>query len=227
VRHTTFPNIVLPASYISESSPSGQLPFKPESMSWTDEEIAAIRTVLQKMTSIRIFNATDAEDLVQETLLTMVSKPPEAALEKGPLVWSLGILRRKVGNYYRKAQRYTPLNEQNAEVQQFLQSGSPEAKLLLEEMEGIVEGVLCRLPKSQQRALDLMLAGFNSGEIARLLHPERYQNVINSLHRGRKKIVRELARQGCLPGESNRVRKMKICRGKVRDTKRERVKALK
>ncbi|MDM7997696.1 MAG: sigma-70 family RNA polymerase sigma factor [Acidobacteriota bacterium] len=221
MRHTTFANRVLPASYISESSPLEEPPFKPESTGWTDDEIASIRAVLEKMTAIRIFNATDAEDLVQETLLTMVSKPPEAVLEKGPLVWSLGILRRKVGNYYRKTQRYTPLNEQDAEIQQLLRSVSPEAKLLLEEMERIVEGVLSRLPQSQRRALDLMLAGFTSGEIARLLQPERYQNVINSLYRGRKKIVRELARHGCIPGAPNGICKMKISRGKFGGAKRE------
>jgi len=224
VRHTPFPNIVLPASFISESSPPDKPRLKAGSTNWTDDEIASIRAVLQKMTAVRILNTTDAEDLVQETLLTMVSKLPETALEKGPLVWSLGILRRKVGNYYRKTQRYTPLNERNAETRQLRRSVSPEASLLLEEMERIVQDVLSRLPQSQQRALDLMLAGFSSGEIARLLHPERYQNVMNNLYRGRKKIVQELARHGFLPAAPNRIGKMKISRGRNKDVKQEQAK---
>ncbi len=215
----TFSLRVLPPSYISESSRQENPPFKQEPLGWTDEEIAAIRSVLQKLTSVRIFNLNDAEDLVQETLLTMISKSPETALRKGPLVWGLGILRRKVGNYYRKSRRYISLNEQNAGEQLFLHTLSPEGKLFLKEIETIVNGVLSQLPLSQKRALDLMLAGFNAGEIARLLHPARYQNVINSLHRGRKKLARELARHGYIPDSAAGMKKMKISRGKIKSAK--------
>ena len=78
---------------------------KPKLGDWSDQEIASIRNVLHRLTALRVMNAEDAEDLVQDTFLTMAMKCPEIELEKGLLIWSMGILRKKVGNYYRKAQR--------------------------------------------------------------------------------------------------------------------------
>ena len=214
MRHPAYPHVVLPASFISESFPFEEHRFNPEQLDWTDEEIAAIRIVLKRLTSIRISNANDAEDLVQDTLLTMISKHPGMALEKGPLAWGLGILRKKVGNYYRKTQRYASLNEQDAGVRQGIIIASPEVKVYQEELKTIVGAVLSRLPPSQRQALELMIAGFNAGEIARQLHPERYQNVINSLYRGRKKLARELAKYGYAPNTAAVIGKMKKSRGK-------------
>ena len=44
-----------------------------------------------------------------------------------------------------------------------------------------------------------MVSGLNAGEIARLLSPEPYQNVMNRLYRGRKKLARELIKCGFRP----------------------------
>ncbi len=52
-----------------------------EQFEWTENEIAAIRAVLQKLTAIRVLNPTDAEDLVQDTLVTMLTKYPGGELE--------------------------------------------------------------------------------------------------------------------------------------------------
>jgi hypothetical protein len=61
-----------------------------------------------------------------------------------------------------------------------------------------------------------MIAGFNAGEIARQLHPERYQNVINSLYRGRKKLARALAKYGYAPNGPAGMDRMKKSRGRSR-----------
>ena len=214
MRHPAYPHLILPHSFISEGSPLEEPEFSPEHLVWTDDEIAAIRAVLKKLTAIRVFNSNDAEDIVQETLLTMVSKHPGTVLEKGPLVWGLGILRKKVGNYYRKAQRYAPLRSQDADAQSCMQVVSPEAKLFQSELQTIVEAVLSQFPLSQRKALELMMAGFNAGEIAKFLHPERYQNVINNLYRGRKKLARELAKYGYVPNAATGMAKLKLSRGR-------------
>jgi RNA polymerase sigma factor (sigma-70 family) len=198
----------LPAFVAEESSLKGY-GVEPGQSAWTDDEIAAIRTALKRLTAIRILNANDAEDLIQETLLTMISKQPNKVLEKGPLVWSMGILRRKVGNYYRKIQRYAPLSEGERRSQKLWVTTTPEAGMFHAELQTIVEDVLSQLPDSQRQALELMVAGFNAGEIAQELHPERYQNVINRLFRGRKTLVKALVRHGYGP-----VGKMKRCGGK-------------
>jgi RNA polymerase sigma factor (sigma-70 family) len=179
-----------------------------------EEEIAAIRAVLHKLTSLRVVNPTDAEDLVQDTLLTLISKFP-GELEKGPLVWSLGILRKKVGNYYRRTQRFTYFSEQNPSTQQsvrdFTIEASPDSAVHYAELQELVEQALESFPASQRRAIELLIAGFNPGEIAELLIPERYQNVINHIHRGRKKLAKELAKYGYGPGAKAGMHTMKRC----------------
>jgi RNA polymerase sigma factor (sigma-70 family) len=167
---------------------------------WTDEEIAAIRVALQRLTALRILNANDAEDLVQDTLLTMVAKCPADELIKGPMAWSMGILRKKVGNYYRKAQRISIVKDYEipAErpVDNYVQPASPEAQVIHRELQEIIDRKLESLPPSQRRVMELLVAGFDTREIVQELHPERYQNVINRLYRGRKKLARELVKAG-------------------------------
>jgi hypothetical protein len=59
-----------------------------------------------------------------------------------------------------------------------------------------------------------LIAGHDSGEIVKQLHPERYQNVINRIYRGRKKIAKELAKFGYGPDAKAGMRSMKKCRPK-------------
>jgi RNA polymerase sigma factor (sigma-70 family) len=202
--------------FISEGS--AQYEFGPNPSGWTDDEIAAIRVVLQKLTAIRILNDTDAEDLVQDTLLTMIAKSPGPALQKGPLIWSMGILRNKVGNYYRKAQRYASLGQWESQAryqnERSTLEGSPEVTMLQEELQQIVDDTMARLPISQRQPLELLMTGLNTGEIVRQLQPERYQNVINRLHRGRKKMAKELAKYGYGPEAQTGMHQLKRCRMK-------------
>ena len=173
---------------------------KSASFPWTDEELAQIRLVLRKLTALRVENPEDAEDLVQETLLTMVRKAPEIDLEKGLLIWAMGILRKKVGNYYRRVQRSVPLDDRRiiiCDSRQYAQAvPSPEASLLHAELCTRIDAILEGLPAPERKAVDLYLAGTQTGEIVSLLHPERYQNIVNRLHRGRKKLAKELTRHG-------------------------------
>ena len=164
---------------------------------WTDDELNSIRLVLRKLTALRVGNPADAEDLVQETLLTMLRKTPEGDLEKGRLIWAMGILRRKVGNYYRRAQRFTLREEQVRYAWQGSSSfPTPESNLHHAELVDKIEGILLGLPPNERRPVDLYLAGRETGEIVSALRPERYQNIVNRLHRGRRKVARELARYG-------------------------------
>ena len=176
---------------------------RPKLGDWSDQEITSIRNVLHRLTALRVMNAEDAEDLVQDTFLTMAMKCPEIELEKGLLIWSMGILRKKVGNYYRRAQRNTPVNSDSASAVEFIpgdpSASSPEIKLHHEELSVLIYRVLATLPESHRQALELLLAGMRANEIVELLSPERYQNAINWLHRGRKKLARELARYGYGP----------------------------
>ena len=162
---------------------------------WSNEELARIRLVLQRLTSLRIENEADAEDLVQETLLTMTQKCPENGPDKGLLIWSMGILRKKIGNYYRKAQRYVPMEYAESSGRARI-SMSPEMRYLNSELARVIRKTLRGLPDRERRAMELCLAGLQAHEIAASLHPERYQNVINHLFRGRRKLAAQLETLG-------------------------------
>jgi len=160
-------------------------------------------------------NPNDAEDLVQDTLLTMITKHPGKELQKGNLVWGMGILRKKVGNYYRRTQRNAFLWTKETRIQRGTEhspvSASPETNLFHEELQNIIHQTLPQLPSSQRKAMELLLSGLEPAEIVKRLHPERYQNVINRLHRGRKKLAQELAKYGYGPHAQKGMRSMKRC----------------
>jgi RNA polymerase sigma factor (sigma-70 family) len=165
-------------------------------LAYSEQELAHIRLVLRKLTARRIGNPEDAEDVVQETLLTMVSKAPGIEIEKGMLIWAMGILRKKVGNYYRRARRASMLDREVRTTCGGFPSPSPESCLRHRELCTIIHGALSKFPPAERFAIDLYLEGKQTGEIARLMRPERYQNIVNRLHRGRKKLARELSRRG-------------------------------
>lgn len=201
-------------SFISENASCAEYEITPDPSQWDDEEIKAIRLVLQKLTALRVPDSNDAEDIVQDTLLTLITKCPQTGLEKGRLVWSMGILRNKVGNYYRKTQRYASGGAKESSRQTVpspSHAPSPEGGIFHEELQKIIDGTLAQLPSPQRQAMELLLAGFETREIANQLSPERYQNVINRLHRGRKKLAQELAKYGYGPDTKYGMRKMKKC----------------
>lgn len=170
---------------------------------WTDQDIERIRTVLCKLTALRIRNEEDAEDLVQETLLTATANFPGCALQKGLLVWCMGVLRKKVGNYYRKMNRFISLDDCGALAWRLclneVQAPAPEAELRLAELQILVERILSGFPADERRPTELYLSGLSTCEIAQMLYPERYQNVVNRIFRGRKKLARRLAKYGFAP----------------------------
>ncbi len=199
------------AFHISENSGAKEYESERGDFQWTENEIEAIRVVLQKLTKLRIMNISDAEDLVQDTLLTMIMKHPGNKLEKGLLVWSMGILRKKVGNYYRKVRRQVSFHKTDAgeqkQSQQSNQTTTPEMDVSHKELRAIIDETLAQFPPLQRQAMELLIAGFKTGEIVKRLQPERYQNVINRLHRGRRKLAKELAKYGYGPNPRTVFRK--------------------
>ena len=198
--------------FVAEKSPLES--FEKDRPEWADDEIAAIREALHKLALLRI-HFDDVEDLVQDTLLTIIAKPPSSELDKGLLVWSLGILRNKVGNYYRKSNRHSTVDNagvgEKAWSQKSVSFPSPESKAFDTELRTLVREKVAELPPSQREVMELLVAGFDSREIVSHLRPERYQNVINRIHRGRKKLARELAKYGYGPAA-----RMKRARGRKR-----------
>lgn len=174
---------------------------------WPEEELVRIRNVLRRLALLRVLHPEDAEDLVQETFLTMTLKCPQIELRRGLLVWGMGILHRKVGNYYRRGRRVLSLEAPKVreEAEKSLRQ-EPEALDLLRraEAEGLLRELIGRLPAEERVVMELVRAGLSTGQIAECLVPERYQNVVNRIHRGRRKLGRALARRGYRTGRSRR-----------------------
>ena len=172
----------------------------PRRKSWTEDELSHIRRELSKLTAVRIRNAADVEDIVQDTLLTLIRSCPGEELEKGPLVWSMGVLRNKIGNYYRKARYQAGSEEKEEKLEQCpaetADMVSPEETLINEELISVISGTVERLPQAQKTAMKMLIAGLRPHEIAKKMPQERYQTVINYLHRARKKLARELTQYG-------------------------------
>ncbi len=166
---------------------------------WPPEQLSRMRVIFRKLTSMRIVNPEDAEDIVQETFLTMAEKFPCVRLQKGLLVWGMGILRRKVGNYYRRANRTAGLDQEivDASVLRVVQSQpSPESHFRRAELQTLVQSLIRELPPRERIVMDLVLAGLATHEIVDLHYPEPYQNVTNRIHRARGRLLKRLAKYG-------------------------------
>ena len=189
--------------YICETIPFASRktsPSAPKLHDHTHEELASIRLVLRKLTSLRIANEQDAEDLVQDTFLTMTEKYPGGELKKNLLIWSMGILRKKVGNYYRKTRPHLPNPGGSVKVRRWnvgkVMTHSPESDLRHAELRLLVKRLIGEFPLPERRVLELRMAGLETREIALRLRPERYQNVVNRIYRGRRRLARQLIRYG-------------------------------
>src|SRR5262249_33786786 len=137
------------------------MPPSPELDEWPAEELERIRSIFSKLTRQRVDNPEDAEDLVQETFLTMATRCPQVDIEKGLLIWGLGVLRRKVGNYYRRIQRQgdvivDSLSDDGVEAQV---SATAEAALSHAELLRIVDDIVASFPPHEKEVMDLMLEG--------------------------------------------------------------------
>jgi DNA-directed RNA polymerase specialized sigma24 family protein len=71
-----------------------------------------------------------------------------------------------------------------------------EAMIHQAELRQLVDIILQNFPLPERAVLLLMFDGLSTIEIAELLYPERYQNVVNRLHRGRKRLCKELRKYG-------------------------------
>jgi RNA polymerase sigma factor (sigma-70 family) len=178
-----------------------RMPSSPELDEWPVEELERIRSIFSKLTRRRVDNPADAEDLVQETFLTMAARCPQVDIEKGLLIWGLGVLRRKVGNYYRRTQRHgavivESLSDEAVEAQV---TATAESALNHAELLRLVDDIVARFPPHEKEVVALMLEGLATSEIVEELRSQRYQTVVNRAHRGRRKLHRELAKHGYGP----------------------------
>lgn len=64
-----------------------------------------LREIFTAVAKRRVRNERDAEEIVQDTLVTVLEKAAAQTFEKGFLQWAFGVLRNKIGNHYQKQGR--------------------------------------------------------------------------------------------------------------------------
>jgi len=192
---------------VCESMRSEELPFAPRRLSdWPDDELSRIHGELRRLARRRVDNADDVEDLVQDTFLTMLEKYPQEELRKGLQVWSLGILRNKIGNYYKRARRENSARDlhvrgPNPGTNRW-SAALPDTTVRYGDLRILLRRLISDYDPAAKAVMELFFEGLKAAEIGSFMEPQLYQTVVSRLHRGRRTLVRRLTRFGYRPENS-------------------------
>lgn len=125
---------------------------------------------------------TDAEDILQEVLLSLFTAAPAFENREHEKRWIIRVTLNKGKNHRRFFLRHPVLALEEADRCYIAQE--PEHHTLRE--------AVAMLPRNWRRAIDLYYyEGFSAGEIADLMHTKE-STVRTWLHRGRKKLRESL-----------------------------------
>ncbi|MFP3986563.1 sigma-70 family RNA polymerase sigma factor [Streptomyces sp. E11-3] len=142
----------------------------------------------------------DAEDLVQETLLRAY-RAVDRFDGRHPRAWLLTIMRRAEVNRHRRRRPHL-LDDPDRDLERLgptSTEGSPEAVVVGEAFDEVVDEALAALPDKHRKVVQLVdIDGLSYAETARLLDiPEG--TVMSRLHRARKRIRARLTAAGLAP----------------------------
>jgi RNA polymerase sigma factor (sigma-70 family) len=150
----------------------------------------------------RIWNPTmdpaeirrDAQDIVQETFLTIAEKYQHMQPKPSFFPWAFGILRNKTGDYFRKRVR-------ERSMQEHLHGLDPPSseqttdEVIGRELHQLLVDTLTRLPVDYQTILLALLEGFLTRDILGMFKNIPRGTFDNKLHRLRARL-KELLREG-------------------------------
>jgi RNA polymerase sigma factor (sigma-70 family) len=192
-----------PRSPRSRRHPEPRNAVRHEQADWNNEELTRIRVALRRLTKVRVANSDDVEDLVQETLLTMIEKHPGDGLQKGLFIWSLGILRNKIGNYYKRVRREGRIRgfpvPEHGPSHCSGHHATPESPLLYGDLRILLRRLMEDYGPAEKAVMELFFEGLKPAEIGVRMQPQSYQTVISRLHRGRLRLARRLEKLGYRP----------------------------
>lgn len=111
----------------------------------------------------------EAEDLVQETFLTLYNTPPERTTDQGVVAWLCRIALNRGYNVLRSTRRAQQRMERVGMMEMLVESDDPHVLALRAEERAFVRSLLARLPERQSKILLLRYAGLSYTEIAATL----------------------------------------------------------
>ncbi len=90
-------------------------------------DLTKLREIFLALAKRRVRDEQDAEEIVQDALMTVVEKSASQTFEKSFLQWAFGVLRNKIGNYYQQRERrHRTTEEMTEDTERTLQSGLPD-----------------------------------------------------------------------------------------------------
>ncbi len=179
----------------------------------TDRTGQQLREQLTRYVHKRVSNHSDAEDLLQDILLKVLSNPGPAEADK-LLYWVFAIARNQLTDYYRARGR----NNHNVSLEEEQMPAADEEDIsagVKEALRGVLGELIGELSEQDQHALRTVdLNGTSQKDFALGLGVE-YTTAKSRVQRARKRLRRalercckiELDRRGaptaCKPGEGN------------------------
>lgn len=139
----------------------------------------------------RVDNLEDAEEIFQETFISVFTALPFYSARSSLLTWICGIAKHEVADYYRKRRLKTIVFSLFPSLQKFVSLAlDPEGILEEKELKAKIKKVLTILAEGYAQVLRLKyIEGFSVRQIARKLG-ETEKAIESRLTRARKAFVR-------------------------------------
>lgn len=145
-------------------------------------------------------NASDAQDLVQDTCIAACEHPADVGAADQPLRWLLRVLHNRFidRTRHQKRSRLIGLDEADASSPLICDAPGPEEALLRTDAEQALEAAYLKLEDMQRTLLVLRAEGYDLTEIEAITGVHR--EVLRArLHRARRSLARHLAQQAATP----------------------------
>jgi len=147
----------------------------------------------------RVRNEDDAEEIVQDALMTIVEKHGEQDYQTGFLQWAFGVLRNKIGNYYQKRDRRSKysraIEDDDVRVKQD-QDPNPLDVFTESELRHKMTAAWLQLNEHCRKLLWMLYRGYSREEIARAFPQYHFKVVNTKIFRCRNYLRRLLRKEG-------------------------------
>lgn len=156
-------------------------------------DFVKLNQTLLRIASKYVGNKDDAEDLVQETLKTIIEKQPAAAGcedQKGFVLWCYRILRNKIGNYYRMRMRRGSKQRVLNHVFGFMRANSADPSELYnaQELHDKLIRALRQLDTHHRKVIWLLYSGCDKEQMLKELGLSNPKQLKNKIFRSREKL---------------------------------------
>ena len=162
-------------------------------------DLTKLREIFLALAKRRVRDEQDAEEIVQDALMTVVEKTPSQTFEKSFLQWAFGVLRNKIGNYYQQRERrHRTTAEITEDTQRTLRSDLPDPLAMSTEAElrGKIQRSWRQLGGQCRRLLWMLYAGYSREEIFAEFPQYHFKVVNTKIFRCRNYLRRLLRQEG-------------------------------